>query len=99
MSPQEQVSQKRCATQLGFAMHWLAVEPTVGARNDTDLGQTDKEGVSTTGCHVTHMCMKRIADVRQSVVTKQQQAHASHERTVHALEVSMTSVKELNRSS
>ena len=46
-----------------------------------------------------HVHMKRIADVRQSVVMKQQQAHASYERTVHALAVSTTLVKELNRSS
>ena len=49
----------------------------------------------------SHACvhMKKIADVRQSVVMKQQQAHTSHERAVCALAVSMTSVKELNRSS
>ena len=43
--------------------------------------------------------MKKIADVRQSVVMKQQQAHALHERTVYALVVRMTLVKELNSSS
>ena len=47
-----------------------------------------------------HVHMKKIADVRESVVMKQQhQSHASHERTVHALVVSITLVKELNRSS
>ena len=43
--------------------------------------------------------MKKIADVRQSVAMKQQQAHTLYERTVYALVVSITLVKELNSSS
>ena len=46
-----------------------------------------------------HVHMKKIADVRWSVAMKQQQAHALCERTVYALVVRMTLVKELNRSS
>ena len=61
---------------------------------------TDKEGVSATESHVMRVHMKKIADVRESVVMKQQhQTHTSYERTVHALVVSVTLVKELNRSS
>ena len=61
--------------------------------------QTKKACQPQDATSCVYVYMKKIADVRQSVVMKQQQAHTLYERTVYALVVRITLVKELNSSS
>ena len=82
----------------------IGLQECVGARdvrtNDRPIEQMTDRQRRRVSHKEPRQHMKKIADVRESVVMKQQhRSHASYERTVYALVVSMTLVKELNCSS